>query len=476
MHRVDSQKRKKLILRIVSYSVLVLLTVATSAVLLYVALGYRVDRDGEVIRSGLLLVDARPVAADIYINGQNKNDPTASKFVLPAGRYGITLKRQGYRDWSRTVNISASGVENLYYPQLIPQKLSYKKQLILSEPQALLQSPDKKLVFYYANNAVNPQVITLDEKQSVVQNLALPASFVRQSGGLGSFRALEWSLDNRHVLVEQKVGADKRILSIDTKNGLNSIDVTAAFGGRSFTDPHYAGKKADRLYGLNAGVLYQLDLSQKKATALLGQVKSYQTFSDDTLSFARYNTKQRRMEAGLWRDGVTTIVHSVAAAPSQGGITRYVSFDTVDYFVVQLANEKTVTVYQNPLSEPILAQQIPLIAIRFQNSLPFTVSANGQFVLMQHGRSVAVYDLDRRSVARFVLAKNESTPLWLDSHRFTTILDGVTYVSDFDNTNRFSLAKSEYGSVLFSNDYRSTYRFDKAENSTQLGASSMVAQ
>ena len=73
MHRVNTKRRQAAIIRIVTYTITLILTVLTTAMLLYIALGYRIGSSGHVVKNGLLLVDNRPQSAMFYVNGQKKD-------------------------------------------------------------------------------------------------------------------------------------------------------------------------------------------------------------------------------------------------------------------------------------------------------------------------------------------------------------------------------------------------------------------
>ena len=103
MHRVDNKRQQAAILRAIGYAVTIFLTATTTAILLYVALGYRLGSSGHVVKNGLLLVDNRPQSAQVYINGEQKDSSTPSRFVLPAGNFQLDLKLDGYRNWTKQV-------------------------------------------------------------------------------------------------------------------------------------------------------------------------------------------------------------------------------------------------------------------------------------------------------------------------------------------------------------------------------------
>jgi hypothetical protein len=56
-----------------------------------------------------LTVDSNVAGADIEIDGDFVGN-TPSTVSVPAGQHTITVKKKGYAEWSRAMNVSGSGV------------------------------------------------------------------------------------------------------------------------------------------------------------------------------------------------------------------------------------------------------------------------------------------------------------------------------------------------------------------------------
>lgn len=445
------------------------LTVITSAILLYAALGYRIGEGGEVVRNGLLLVDSKPVAADVYINGENKNDPTASRFVLPAGLYSVTLKQDGYRKWARSVKLAASGVENLYYPLLVPSKLNPSEQLNLTRPDIISQSPDRKLVFSYSKQAGVPQIIQLDKDQSKLGALTLPASFLKDGSGFGVLKVVEWAPDSRHILVQQNLANSSRLLSIDTKNPLSSIDITATIG-RKVTSPHYAGRSTDQVYGISGSNVVKFNIANGQSELAMKAVKSYFPFDEDTISFVRYNGSKKQIESGVKNGETITVIHSKKTKDSsESGQGRYFEFDGVYYLATQLSGESSATVYRNPLKSPILPKQLSFTKIKLADSDLFKLSDNNQFILLRKGKKVAVYDFEHARQSRFSISESGAQLEWMNSHHLLQKnANGTVSLSDYDGTNNYKMLKVDYGSLMFSNNLENSFYIKKTSAGAEL--------
>src|SRR5690242_13947437 len=108
MDFLDPRKRRKHRRQLIVGYILMSTAIILGAYLLVVSAGgFGYDtKTGSVIVNGLLFLDTKPGGADIYINGQNRNTKTAARLILPAGDYSVTLKRDGYREWSRSFSLT----------------------------------------------------------------------------------------------------------------------------------------------------------------------------------------------------------------------------------------------------------------------------------------------------------------------------------------------------------------------------------
>lgn len=478
MHRVHVNQRQKLILRFVAYGVISVLTVITTIALLYVALGYRLDKSGEVVRSGMLLVDSKPESVQVRINGEEKDSSTPSRFVLPVGAYDLNLQRDGYRPWNKTVDLGVSAVREVYYPRLLPLELTPRSLTKVTAPDVISQSPDRKLIFTYVPQEENPSLITLNgSKAPEIQLLALPSGIVRENGLLGSLQTIEWSDDNRHVLILQSLSAGKkRLLSIDVGRPERSVDITALFKNKIPSDPHFVPGTTDEFFAVQAEQLNRYELSGSKTTPLLSQVKSYTVYNKNTISFARLSDNKKAIEYGvLSDDGVVVVARGNAKVKNP--LTSYDEFDDHTYLTVGSASDARATIYRDPLKKPILTKQLPYAYIKLPAIESFELSDNNQFLLARSGQKVVVYNFDEALQYAYTLPKKTSTVDWLDDwHLQIKTEENKTYLAEYDGQNLNELVDVSLGDVMFSNDIEFLYRFNTEKKVTNLQVVDLVVQ
>lgn len=478
MHRVHVNKRQKLILRFVAYGVISLLTVITTIALLYVALGYRLGKSGEVVRSGMLLVDSKPESAKVTINGEEKDSSTPSRFVLPAGAYDLNLQREGYRPWNKTVDLGVSAVREVYYPRLLPLELTPRSLIKVTAPDVISQSRDRKLIFTYSTEMENPSLITLNgSKAPETQPLALPTSIPRENSLLGSLEPIEWSDDNRHVLVLQTLSAGKkRLLSIDVGRPERSIDITALFKNKIPTDPHFVPGTTDEFFAIQADQLNRYELSGSKITPLLKQVKSYAIYNKNTVSFARISNDKKVLEYGVLSDDGAVVV-ARGSVQTKDPLTSYDEFDDYTYLTIGSSSDARATIYRDPLKKPILAKQLPYAYIKLPAIESLELSENNQFLLARSGQKVVVYNFDEALQYTYTLPKDTTTVEWLDGwHLQLKTEENKTYLAEYDGQNLSELVDVSLGNALFSNDQKFLYRFNTDKKGTNLQVIDLVVQ
>lgn len=477
MHRVDNKRQQAAILRAIGYAVTIFLTATTTAILLYVALGYRLGSSGHVVKNGLLLVDNRPQSAQVYINGEQKDSSTPSRFVLPAGNFQLDLKLDGYRNWTKQVRVSASKVREVNYPLLIPKDLSQLTIASLPPLEVVSQSHDRKLILVFSAASSQLNLIELDSKEPVITPLTLGSAVRREDGQIGTLKVLEWSLNNKNVLLEQSLPSGaKDLLSVDVTKPSEAINISTLYADRSITDVHYVGGETKQIYGLRNGILSRYDLSSASQTIVMQNIMTFVPYGDDTVLFSRQSEDQQQI--GIWKDSKEVVVSQVAASL---GVARllYAQYDEHFYLVVGFSEGEAVTVFRDPLKRPILTKQLPYTTLAFSRPQQITFSGSAQFFMLQNGPRATIYDLEDVTSYAFEVpfaTALESKLAWVDDHRIQAVSDkNVSYIFDYDGTNQQQLTAVRPGSRLYySNNYEHYYSFGSDTTNTALQATSLV--
>lgn len=481
MHRVNTKKNRTIALRFVAYAVTLVLSILTTALLLYIALGYRFDSSsGHIVRSGLLLTDNTPEAARVYINNELKDNTNPGRFVLTAGKYALKFTRDGYRDWSKDISVAASGVREVGYPVLIPTKLSPKTLAQVGTVDLVSQSPDKKMLLMHTTGQQDLSLVALKTESAAQTQIVLPPNVVREAGIVGTFKVIEWSLNNKFVLLQQTLPSGATyIISLNVAKPAESINVTNLYASDAVTDVHYVGGNTEEVYGLSGTTLKRYSLNTSKAEILIKTIRSYQPYSDDTILFDKTG-ESGEIEVGIWKDATTTIVHTYPsnATPS---LLKLAEFDEHVYFAVAPKGGNTVTIYRDPLKKPILAKQLPFKTLNFSDVQRLDFGDSAQFLLTQNAKSFITYDFDDKKSYTFTPEYTLDPAAkfsWADSHHIQVKReDGMVILMDYDGTNQQQLVTSNASDRLyFAGNFENVYRFTLENEAVNLQIVPLVAE
>lgn len=68
---------------------------------------------GEVVDTGILVVESSPSNAHVYIDGKLKGETPLTLYNLPVGDYSLVVKKEGYADFENAVAIKVGKTEEI---------------------------------------------------------------------------------------------------------------------------------------------------------------------------------------------------------------------------------------------------------------------------------------------------------------------------------------------------------------------------
>jgi hypothetical protein len=90
----------------VGYGLMSIVIAISTVILVYLGSGYYVDKTGDLIQNGQILVSSEPEGASIYLNDNLQKTKTTGKLVVPSGAHNISVRKEGYREWNKKVACS----------------------------------------------------------------------------------------------------------------------------------------------------------------------------------------------------------------------------------------------------------------------------------------------------------------------------------------------------------------------------------
>lgn len=467
MDFLDPKKKRAHTIRLFIGYVLVGIALLLAAVLLlFASLGYGIKRStGELTQNGLLFVDAHPEAAQIKINGQERGQ-TDGRFVLESGRYSLELNRDGYRSWKRDFTLDGGNIVRLVYAFLFPVNLSSSPVAALtSRPDMVTQSPDRKWIVAH-NPATFGSMLVIDTgtTESKQETVALPSSVIGGRSGQQSLEAVEWSTDNRHVLLKHTYTGGYSYVVFDRQEPEKSVNLNSELD-TTFYEVSLRDKKPDQIYALEkqGGDLKQFSIQSGASEVVASNVQDFWPYKQNTVLYVTTHNAPKDKAFVKLKDGnLTYDIRELAAADAY--MLNMAEFDGRLYVVTGSVADGKVYVYEDPVNDLKRDSDKDLIALlmfKVEGAQHVSFSANARFIAVQGGSSFAVYDAETEQQYRYdtglKLAADQKAR-WMDGHRLMTVADGKMVVFDYDNANKQSLVAADAAYVpMFDRDYNQMF-------------------
>lgn len=487
MDYLDPKKQfRHNIILMVGYVLIGVGILIATVILLQVAYGYARGKDGQIIQNGFVFVSSQPHPALIYTNGQLNKARTNTRLTLPAGQYTVQLKRSGYRDWQRTVNVLGGDLQHFDYPLLIPTTLSSVKVKNYDvAPVLSTQSPDHRwlVVQPQASAAVFDLYDLKDPTKVSPTTITIPAALVSKSSGDQSWQAVEWSNDNVHVLLQHNTADKVEFIVLDRQSPDQSVNLGTVLSAAP-TAVSLSNKKYDQYYLYNAGDHTLLTASLRSPTPVpyLDHVLAYKSYSDNTVLYitdadAPVGKVLVRMRVG---DKTYTLRELAAGSSYIADLTQY-NGDL--YVLTGSSSDSKAYIYKNPIDQLDANPKRPAIALRVlriaQPSFG-SFSANTQFIMAENGPNVAAYDIENNKAYAYTLATPLDGPqlhlAWMDGDRLVYVSQGKLVMLDYDNTNRQELVTSVAGyAPAFAPDFKYLYSLSPNSQQTTLQQTSLLS-
>jgi hypothetical protein len=464
MDFLDPKRSKSHQVRLLIGYFLVAIAVALGAlILLFQSYGYDIDRkSGKIIQNGLVFVSSTPDNAQIYLNGELNKATTDTKLTIPAGQYIVELKKDGYRDWRRSISLEGGSVERLTYPLLIPEELTTADvQLYAAAPYFATQSPDRRWLLVWPTPALTTvDVFDTTAIDQAPLSLAFAADLFTPSGSAHSLEVLEWSKDNRHFLVKHTYDTASEFILIDREAPNESVNLTRRLGN-AVTMMSLRDKEFDQLYILEKpnGRLSIYNLNTQATQGLLENVVDYRTRGPDFILYTSADTAATTPTTlfKLW-DGTANF--TLRSFPTEAKYHFDLAKNDGDWVVAfGPASGSHIYIYKNPVEQLKSKEKllVPLSVLKIDRPASLIFSSSTAYIMAQSADKFAVYDYeaDRRFYYDLKAAFSDTlSAKWMDEDRLTVNVDSRSYIFDFDGSNPQSLTPTIAGfSPYFNRDY-----------------------
>lgn len=141
----EHEQKMRTIKVIISEIVMVLSVLLVVGVLILIVSGYWVNEEFEVERQGMIQVSSIPTGATVIVDGVASSwfERTNMSKIITNGEHTVTVTRNGYDSWTKTIEVSEGLLYRLHYPRLFLQERIKEKTLSNLEATKVKVSPKR---------------------------------------------------------------------------------------------------------------------------------------------------------------------------------------------------------------------------------------------------------------------------------------------------------------------------------------------
>ncbi len=478
MDFLDPKKqRKNTITLYAGYVLMGIAILFSTVVLIYQANGFGVDKKGQLVQNGLVFYSSQPNPASIYINNVKQSQQTNSRLSIAAGQYAVRLVRNGYLDWQHTLSVQGGDVQHYDYPFLIPKTLTPKAYgtAYADAPSLMSQSRDKRwLLVQPSPESSTFEVYDLKNPTVPPQSFVVPTEVI--AAGAAVWKLVQWADDNQHVVLSRTEGGNVVYLLLNRADVQQSKNLTTTFNIPTGTILSLNNNKYDQYYLHNpaTGELSTISLAAPQPTVIVKNVQAFKTYGTSTVMYVTStDAPAGKVAVNLLAGGRTFFLRNLTANSTY--LLDMAGYDGAPYVVVGCLADNSVYIYKNPESQLRGGAKLAVAsrAIRLASPRHMAFSPTAQYIMVQGGTNVAIYDI---FLQRLHIYK-ESTPMdapqthavWMDGNRLVYVSNGKLRMHDFDQANQHEIvaALPDY-LPAFSPDYHYVYTLAPAASGAQL--------
>ena len=427
---------------------MVLAVIVTVTILALVVSGYWISSDFKVERQGMLQIYSTPTGANVNIDGETSSwlQRTNTSKVLASGEHTVTLSKEGYDSWSKTINIREGLLYRLHYPRLFLSDRTPEKILnTTGTTHAFISASHDSIML--TNNTTKWKFIDLKADKIEPKTLDISKYFssvsLAENSNTGLFDGdivdANWDYDANHILFKVKNDDHIEWALIDVNNIDKSINLSKEFGG-DFSKVEILDNSSNNLLVIQNGNLHKIDVSGRLISAVLAEnVINFDHFNNEVVfsassSSTQNNTAEIANHAeyyiGYFKVGDNKISKlNKSSSPAKVLLSKF-----YDKKYITVIEEATAIVYEKEDFKMVKKYELDFVPQKAE------VGRDGEFIIMYEGDKIATIDMEAGELRVWNI--EGETFGWLDNDMIYTVKDGELITYDFDGLNRRVLAKN----------------------------------
>jgi hypothetical protein len=508
-HTISYEPVHSIIKRFTQYIFFGVIVIILSILIFYRTKGYTINTDGTTERRGLVLINSQPEGAKFSIDGKESGE-TDGKAELKEGQHTISINKDGYHQWSKTINLQAQQVEWLYYPRLIPTDLSPINVLSDLKSSAISDQSPKDLILTIspAQTPPNPpaqpalsliNLTKLSKAGYAPEPVSIPADFFVHDANTnyGTISFLEWSPKGDAITLQQVLpdGAIN-LYSVNIEDSRFSSNITKATGGAAQQVHYNQDSDLFILTGSTVSLYNQRTLQPAseviKEDPAVAKIINFKAFHDKSFIYVTSqpsNQDPAKLDYSVFlkKEGGSSVKLAGYIQSASAPISldyEYIANRRRDYAaVLKGPGSPQLLVYKDPLKsleggspklEPIYSASLKSLQDPKIKAGPASSNEPGRWLAVQEDSdTLLTFSLEEENISSVdlkLISKDSSqtilptaqntgltaTPLsfktvaWVSSHILQAVTDsGEIYTVDYDGNYLNGIGKTKLRTGIF---------------------------
>lgn len=444
---MDKERKKRLqTWRLILTEAMMLIIVAVSVIaLMFIVMGYQLNKDGTLSQAGLVQIASTPTGAEITIDGEKLFYRTDTSRSLLDGEHQITLTRDGYDTWTKTVNIESGVLLRLDYPRLFKTGRAVETVRTFDNPLLFLNASTSRNSLLYATTTNELQLMSIKNDDVSVSNIPIADILPVDADGkplTGKITDIIWSNNNDKILAKWQTSSIINHLLIDLKSPKNSSNLEREFG-MQFNIIKFAEDSSNKLFALEKGNLRAIQINEHKISNILAaSVQDFTIFESGVVYLA---TNDDSYTLNFYHeDNKTPAIIKTITEPN----THFAMGKYLDNVYIAISDDTHLQIFQSnnwSTENSNIEESAKIIDIALTSPLQKLYAHNNtRLIVGQTETHLTVFDTELAQISQF--DTSSSNIFWLDEYMPASInSDNMLIVTDFDNSNRRELTKAQSG-------------------------------
>lgn len=481
MYRAPSKKRQ-LLMRTGVYSLMTILVVLLVTFLVFIMLGYRFNRDTSSIQQGgLVQFASRPINASVTVGKAQLSDLTPSKITINPGNYDVVMSREGYRSWSKNVDVKAGEVLWLNYTQLVPNDVKTDMLTQFESVAGVKASPNGDR-FAILKSADVPTIsfVDINGSEPKIDEVMIPAD-VLPADKQPTYDLVKWAPDSDRLLVKLSYESTTQYLMVDRRSAERTVNVSKDYES-DIVDATFDPRSSERLIVRSSnGTIRIVDTAGKSLSSVVASSVTYMdTYGNDAILLVQ-SVSDGTQSVGYVSLGSNEVRELKKIASNEKTLLSIGKYFSDPYIAVSTgakldvyrvkslpSSESDSSISMDTTYSAVLPAAVDYLSIR----------TGGRFVVAQYAGGVQTYDIElsKQSLTSFKAPVNGELR-WLDRYHYYVTTDSRLEVMEFDGSNAHSITElaTTFDSVQ-SDDGKFIYSINAVDDGFALQRSRMILE